>query len=153
VARYEALARREAVSEQARDNAVAARTTGAHVAQLQAAVVAMAAFMEILDTSIANVALPHIAGNLGTSNDKSTWVLTSYLVANAIVLLITGRLAGAIGRMRFFAICLAAFIASSVLCGLTPLLAFLIVARIVQGAGGGGLQPIAQAILADSFAP
>jgi DHA2 family multidrug resistance protein len=69
------------------------------------------------------------------------------------VLLITGRLAGAIGRMRFFAICLAAFIASSVLCGLTPLLAFLIVARIVQGAGGGGLQPIAQAILADSFAP
>jgi MFS transporter, DHA2 family, multidrug resistance protein len=145
VARYEALARREAVSEQARDNAVAARTTGAHVAQLQAAVVAMAAFMEILDTNI--------AGNPGTSNDKSTWVLTSYLVANAIVLLITGRLAGAIGRMRFFAICLAAFIASSVLCGLTPLLAFLIVARIVQGAGGGGLQPIAQAILADSFAP
>ena len=114
-------------------------------------VVALAAFMEILDTSIANVALPHIAGNLGVSNDESTWVLTTYLVSNAIVLPITGWLAGTIGRKRFFVLCLAAFTGASFLCGLAPGLPVLLLARVLQGAGGGGLQPMAQAILADGF--
>lgn len=116
-------------------------------------VVALGAFMEILDTSIANVALPHMAGNLGVSNDESTWVLTSYLVSNAIVLPISGWLAGAFGRKRLFVTCLFLFTASSLLCGIAPSLAGLLLARIVQGAGGGGLQPMAQAILADVFPP
>jgi DHA2 family multidrug resistance protein len=116
-------------------------------------VVALAAFMEVLDTSIANVALPHIAGNLGVSNDESTWVLTSYLVSNAIVLPVSGWLAGAVGRKRFFGMCLLLFTLSSLLCGIAPSLALLLLARVVQGAGGGGLQPMAQAILADSFLP
>src|SRR5215470_17440737 len=112
-------------------------------------VVSMAAFMELLDTSIANVALPYIAGGLGASNDQSTWVLTSYLVSNAIILPMTGWLAGAVGRKRFFMLCLAVFTISSLLCGLAPSLSFLLLFRILQGAGGGGLQPMAQAILAD----
>ena len=120
---------------------------------LVAVVVALAAFMEVLDTSIANVALPHMAGNLGASNDESTWVLTSYLVSNAIVLPISGWLATRIGRKRFFMICIFLFTLSSLLCGAAPTLGLLIVFRILQGAGGGGLQPMAQAILADSFPP
>src|ERR1700681_3796496 len=120
---------------------------------LIAVVVALAAFMEVLDTSIANVALPYMAGNLGASNDQSTWVLTSYLVSNAIVLPISGWLAGAIGRKRFFIICLSIFTVSSLLCGIAPSLGFLLLFRILQGAGGGGLQPMAQAILADTFPP
>lgn len=120
---------------------------------LVAIVVAMAAFMEILDTSIANVALPHIAGSLGISTEESTWVLTSYLVANAIVLPISGWLAGAFGRKRFFLTCISAFTLSSVLCGMAPTLGVLLLARILQGLGGGGLQPMAQAILADTFTP
>ncbi len=120
---------------------------------LIAVVVAIAAFMEVLDTSIANVALPHIAGNLGASNDQSTWVLTSYLVSNAVVLPISGWLAGALGRKRFFMICLTIFIISSLLCGIAPSLGAIIVFRILQGAGGGALQPMAQAILADTFPP
>ncbi|HXC32189.1 MAG TPA: DHA2 family efflux MFS transporter permease subunit [Verrucomicrobiae bacterium] len=120
---------------------------------LIAVVVAMAAFMEVLDTSIANVALPYIAGNLGASNDQSTWVLTSYLVSNAIVLPISGWLAGTLGRKRFFSICLFLFTASSLLCGIAPSLGLLLFFRVVQGAGGGGLQPMAQAILADTFPP
>src|SRR4029077_8899762 len=118
-----------------------------------AVIVALAAFMEGLDTSIANVALPYMAGNLGASNDESTWVLTSYLVSNAIVLPITGWLAGAIGRKRLFMICLFIFTVSSLLCGIAPSLGTLIFFRILQGAGGGGLQPLAQSILADSFPP
>src|SRR5579862_8283201 len=118
-----------------------------------AVVVALAAFMEVLDTSIANVALPYIGGNLGASNDESTWVLTSYLVSNAIVLPISGWLAGTLGRKRFFMICLTVFTLSSFLCGLAPSLELLLVFRVLQGAGGGGLQPMAQAILADSFPP
>jgi DHA2 family multidrug resistance protein len=113
----------------------------------------MAAFMEVLDTSIANVALPYMAGNLGASNDESTWVLTSYLVSNAIVLPISGWLAATLGRKRFFLSCLAIFTASSLLCGFAPSLALLLVFRVMQGAGGGGLQPMAQAILADTFPP
>src|SRR5499427_576984 len=120
---------------------------------LIAVVVALAAFMEVLDTSIANVALPYMAGNLGASNDQSTWVLTSYLVSNAIILPISGWLAGAIGRKRFFMACLTVFTISSLLCGLAPSLGLLLLFRVLQGAGGGGLQPMAQAILADTFPP
>ena len=120
---------------------------------LIAVVVALAAFMEVLDTSIANVALPYMAGNLGASNDQSTWVLTSYLVSNAIILPISGWLAGALGRKRFFMACLRVFTVSSLLCGLAPSLGVLLFFRVLQGAGGGGLQPMAQAILADTFPP
>jgi DHA2 family multidrug resistance protein len=120
---------------------------------LIAVVVALGAFMEVLDTSIANVALPYMAGNLGASNDQSTWVLTSYLVSNAIILPISGWLAGALGRKRFFMSCLGIFTVSSLLCGLAPSLGLLLLFRVLQGAGGGGLQPMAQAILADTFPP
>jgi MFS transporter, DHA2 family, multidrug resistance protein len=120
---------------------------------LIAVVVAMAAFMEVLDTSIANVALPYMAGSLGASNDESTWVLTSYLVSNAVVLPISGWLAGLFGRKRFFLICIFLFTVSSLLCGTAPSLGLLIIFRVLQGAGGGGLQPMAQAILADVFPP
>src|SRR6202171_6117900 len=120
---------------------------------LIAAAVSLAAFMEVLDTSIANVALPHIAGNLGASNDESTWVLTSYLVSNAIVLPISGWLASLFGRQRFFLLCISLFTLSSLLCGAAPSLAILIIFRVMQGVGGGGLQPMAQAILADTFPP
>jgi MFS transporter, DHA2 family, multidrug resistance protein len=120
---------------------------------LIAVVVALAAFMEVLDTSIANVALPYMAGNLGASNDQSTWVLTSYLVSNAIILPISGWLAGAFGRKRFFMTCLGIFTVSSLLCGIAPNLGFLLLFRVLQGIGGGGLQPMAQAILADTFPP
>src|SRR5690349_8430673 len=120
---------------------------------LIALVVAMAAFMEFLDTSIANVALPYIAGNLGASNGESTWVLTSYLVSNANVLPISGWFAGVSGRKRFFMLCLVIFTVSSLFCGIAPSLGAIIVFRVLQGAGGGGLQPMAQAILADSFSP
>jgi DHA2 family multidrug resistance protein len=120
---------------------------------LIAVVVALAAFMEVLDTSIANVALPYMAGNLGASNDESTWVLTSYLVSNAVVLPISGWFAGVFGRKRFFMVCLAIFTVSSLLCGMAPGLGAIILFRILQGAGGGGLQPMAQAILADTFPP
>jgi DHA2 family multidrug resistance protein len=120
---------------------------------LIAVVVALAAFMEVLDTSIANVALPYIAGNLGATNDQSTWVLTSYLVSNAVVLPISGWFASVMGRKWFFMTCLAIFTVSSLLCGFAPSLGAIIVFRILQGTGGGGLQPMAQAILADVFPP
>ena len=120
---------------------------------LIAVVVALAAFMEVLDTSIANVALPHLAGDLGASNDESTWVLTSYLVSNAIVLPISGWLANRFGRKRFFLLCIFIFTVSSLLCGIAPSLGVLIMFRVLQGVGGGGLQPMAQAILADTFPP
>jgi len=118
-----------------------------------AGAVSLAAFMEVLDTSIANVALPHIAGGLAASNDESTWVLTSYLVSNAIVLPLSGWLVAALGRKRFFLICITFFTASSFLCGIAPSLGFLLLFRVMQGAFGGGLQPMAQSILGDSFAP
>ena len=120
---------------------------------LIAVVVALAAFMEVLDTSIANVALPYIGGNLGASSDETTWILTSYLVSNAIVLPISGWFASLFGRKRFFMICLAIFTISSLLCGIAPSLGTIILFRILQGLGGGGLQPMAQAILADTFPP
>src|SRR6201988_2979118 len=118
-----------------------------------AVAVSLAAFMEVLDTSIANVALPHIAGNLGASNDESTWVLTSYLVSNAIVLPISGWLVGWLGRKRFFLTCIVSFAVSSLLCGIAPNLRLLLLFRVLQGAFGGGLQPMAQAILGDTFPP
>ena len=118
---------------------------------LIAATVALAAFMEVLDTSIANVALPHIAGNLGASQDQGTWVLTSYLVANAIVLPAGAWASSVIGRRNFFLACIALFTLASFACGIAPSLPILLVARVIQGAGGGGLQPMAQAIMADSF--
>ncbi len=115
--------------------------------------VTLATFMEVLDTSIANVALPHIAGSLSAGQDESTWVLTSYLVSNAIVLPLSGWLSSIIGRKNFYMGCVALFTVSSFMCGLAPNLATLIVCRILQGAGGGGLQPSEQAILADTFPP
>jgi MFS transporter, DHA2 family, multidrug resistance protein len=118
---------------------------------LIAPTVGLAAFMEVLDISIANVALQHIAGSLAASLDEATWVLTSYLVANAIVLPMSGWLANAIGRRRYFLGCIAGFSITSLLCGLAPSLPLLIVARALQGITGGGLQPNSQAILADAF--
>jgi MFS transporter, DHA2 family, multidrug resistance protein len=115
--------------------------------------VTLATFMEALDTSIANVALPHIAGALSASVDESTWVLTSYLVSNAIVLPMSAWLSTMLGRKRFYMSCVALFTVTSLLCGLAPSLATLIVFRVLQGAGGGGLQPSEQSILADTFAP
>jgi DHA2 family multidrug resistance protein len=120
---------------------------------LIAVVVSLAAFMEVLDTSIANVALPHIAGDLGASSDESTWVLTSYLVSNAIILPVSGWFVGIFGRKSFFMMCIIIVTLSSLFCGIAWSLGFLLFARIVQGAGGGGLQPMAQAILADTFSP
>ncbi len=118
-----------------------------------AMVVALTTFMEVLDISIANVALRHIAGDLSAGQDESTWVLTSYLVTNAIVLPISGWFAFVVGRRRFYLWCVLIFTFSSLLCGLAPTLPMLILFRTLQGAGGGGLQPISQAILADTFSP
>src|SRR5580658_2074177 len=115
--------------------------------------VTLATFMEVLDTSIANVALPHIAGSLSAGQDESTWILTSYLVSNAIVLPLSGWLSSIVGRKHFYMGCVAVFTISSFLCGLAPNLGMLIFFRVLQGAGGGGLQPSEQAILADTFAP
>src|ERR1017187_2861659 len=115
--------------------------------------VTLATFMEVLDSSIANVALPHIAGGLSAGQDESTWVLTSYLVSNAIVLPMSGWLTTVIGRKRFYMTCVALFTISSILCGLAPTLPLLIFFRILQGAGGGGMGPSEQAILADTFPP
>src|SRR5271167_921752 len=115
--------------------------------------VTLATFMEVLDSSIANVALPHIAGGLSAGQDESTWVLTSYLVSNAIVLPISGWLTTVIGRKRFYMTCVALFTISSILCGFAPTLPLLIFFRILQGAGGGGMGPSEQAILADTFPP
>ncbi len=115
--------------------------------------VTLATFMEVLDTSIANVALPHIAGGLSAGEDEATWVLTSYLVSNAIVLPLSGWLSNLFGRKRFYMTCVAIFTVSSFFCGLAPNLPFLIVLRVLQGVGGGGLQPSEQAILADTFPP
>src|SRR5205823_3385588 len=113
--------------------------------------VTLATFMEVLDTSIANVALPHIAGGLAASQDESTWVLTSYLVSNAVVLPISAWLSVMMGRKRFYMTCVTLFTASSFLCGFAPSLGMLVFFRIVQGLGGGGLATSEQAILADTF--
>jgi DHA2 family multidrug resistance protein len=116
-----------------------------------ALVVTMGTFMEVLDTSIANVALPHIAGSLSASQDESTWVLTSYLVANAIILPISGWISSVLGRKNFYLISVVMFTVFSACCGVAPTLAFLVIFRVLQGLAGGGLQPSVQAILADAF--
>ena len=116
-------------------------------------VISLATFMEVLDTSIANVSLDHIAGGLSASRDQATWVLTSYLVANAIIIPISGWLSDVIGRKRYYMISVALFTVSSLICAMAPNLAILILARILQGVGGGGLAPSEQSILADTFPP
>ncbi|HET7313703.1 DHA2 family efflux MFS transporter permease subunit [Salinisphaera sp.] len=120
---------------------------------LIAAVVGLAAFMEVLDISIANVSLSHIAGSLAASQDEATWILTAYLVSNAIVLPISGWFSQVFGRKRFFIGSIICFSIASLACGMAPSLAWLVFFRIIQGAAGGGLQPVSQAILADSFPP
>ena len=115
--------------------------------------VTLATFMEVLDSSIANVSLPHIGGSLGASQDEATWVLTSYLVANAIILPASAYLTTFIGRKKFYMICVVLFGISSALCGIAPSLGLLVFFRVLQGAGGGGLAPSEQAILADTFEP
>lgn len=118
---------------------------------LVAIVVSMATFMEVMDTSIANVSLRYIAGSMAADQSESTWILTSYLVSNAIIVPISGWLASIMGRKRFYMSCVALFTASSFLCGIAPAFGFLLVARVLQGIGGGGLAPSEQAILTDSF--
>ena len=118
---------------------------------LIALTVTIATFMEVLDTSIANVALPHIAGDLGASVDDANWVLTSYLVANAMIIPLSSWLSTALGRKRYYMGCVAVFTVTSALCGLAATLPMLILWRIVQGVAGGGLQPVSQAILLDTF--
>jgi DHA2 family multidrug resistance protein len=120
---------------------------------LIAIVVALAAFMEVLDTTIANVALNYIAGGLGVSEDEASWVVTTYLVANAIIVTATSYLANSFGRKTFFLVCLGLFTVSSVLCGMAWNLQALLLFRVLQGFGGGGMVPVAQSILADSFPP
>ena len=115
--------------------------------------VTLATFMEVLDTAIANVALPHIAGGLSASQNEATWVLTSYLVSNAVVLPISAWISSRVGRKRFYMTCVALFTVSSFLCGFAPSLSTLIFFRVLQGIGGGGLAPSEQAILADTFPP
>src|SRR4026209_2205129 len=115
--------------------------------------VMLATFMEVLDTSVANVALPHIAGNLSATPEEATWVLTSYLISNAIILPATSWITKFIGRKRFLIICIILFTISSALCGAAPNLSTVIIARILQGPAGGALQPIAQAVLLESFPP
>ncbi len=124
-----------------------------HNPWLIALTVTLATFMEVLDTSVANVALPHIAGSLSASQDEATWVLTSYLVSNAIVLPISAWLASVFGRKRFYMFSVTVFTLASALCGLAPSLGALVFFRVIQGIGGGGLQPVEQAILADTFEP
>ena len=124
-----------------------------HNPWLIAITVSMATFMEVLDSSVANVALPHIAGTFGASQDESTWVLTSYLVSNAVVLPVAAYMSTLIGRKRFYMTCVALFGLSSLLCGLAPTLPLLLFFRVLQGVGGGGLGPSEQSILADTFEP
>lgn len=126
---------------------------GKHNPWLIAGIISIATFMEVLDTSIANVALRYIAGSLAASTDESTWVITSYLVANAAILPVSGWLSGVVGRKRFYMFSVALFTLSSLACGLAPTLPILIAARVFQGAGGGGLAPSEQSMLADSFPP
>src|SRR4029434_4449013 len=116
-----------------------------------AVTVTLATFMELLDTSIANVSLPHIAGGLSTGQDESTWVLSSYLVANAVVLPLSAWLSRLMGRKNYYMLSVALFTASSLLCGLAPSLGWLIFFRVLQATGGGGLAPVEQAILVDTF--
>jgi DHA2 family multidrug resistance protein len=115
--------------------------------------VTLATFMELLDTSIANVSLPYIAGGLGRSYDEVTWILTTYLVANAVVLPMSAWLSRVFGRKNYYMACVALFTITSFLCGIAPTLGIMLMARVLQGIGGGGLAPVEQAILVDTFPP
>lgn len=133
------------------DGDLASRNDERHSPWAVALVVTLATFMELLDTSIANVSLPQIAGNLGVSRHEGTWVLTSYLVANAVVIPMSSWAADRLGRKRFYLLCVALFTGASFLCGIAPSIEWLVVARVLQGLGGGGLVPTEQAILVDTF--
>ena len=124
-----------------------------HNPWLIAITVSMATFMEVLDSSVANVSLPHIAGSFGATQDESTWVLTCYLISNAVVLPVAAYMSTLMGRKRFYMTCVLLFGISSFLCGIAPSLPLLLFFRVLQGAGGGGLGPSEQAILADTFPP
>src|SRR5262249_40207511 len=136
-----------------RAGALAAASGAAANPWVIAVVVALASFMEVLDTTIANVALPYIAGGMGVSEDEASWVVTTYLVSNAIILTASSFLARMLGRKTFFLICLGLFTLSSLLSGVAPNLQLLLLFRILQGFGGGGMVPVAQSILADTFPP
>src|SRR5262249_36537103 len=136
-----------------RAGALAAASGAAANPWVIAVVVALASFMEVLDTTIANVALPYIAGGMGVSEDEASWVVTTYLVSNAIILTASSFLARMLGRKTFFLISLGLFTLSSLLSGVAPNLQMLLLFRIMQGFGGGGMVPVAQSILADSFPP
>jgi len=120
---------------------------------LVTASVMLPTFMEVLDTAIASVALPYIAGSLSATNSEATWVLTSYLVANAVILPASNWFARRWGRKRFLLICVVIFTVASFFCGAAPSLGVILLARILQGAGGGALQPLSQSILLESFPP
>src|SRR6202012_3935150 len=120
---------------------------------LIAIAVMLSTFMEVLDTTVVNVSLPHIAGSLSATIDEATWTLTSYLVSNAIILPMTGWLSNYFGRKRLLIMCIGIFTATSALCGAAPTLPTLVIARILQGVGGGAMVPIAQAVLLESFPP
>ena len=126
---------------------------GRHSPWLIACIIAISTFMEVLDTAIANVSLQHIAGSLSATYDQATWVLTSYLIANAVVIPMSGWLTNVIGRKRYYMTSVALFTVASLCCGLAPSLTFLVIARVAQGVGGGGLQPVTQAMLIDTFPP
>jgi DHA2 family multidrug resistance protein len=140
-------------AEQSQEWTPARSVAGQHNPWTIVGVISIATFMVVLDTSIANVALAHIAGGLSVSYDEATWVVTSFLVANAIIIPISGWLADVIGRKRFYMISVAIFTLSSALCGISDSLALLVVARILQGLGGGGLTPVEQSMLVDTFPP
>src|SRR6202048_3436972 len=143
------------IANTAGENAFLCAKAGARTGEINpwfiAVTVTLATFMELLDTAIANVALPHISGGLAVSVDESTWVLTSYLVSNAVVLPLSAWLSRVFGRKRYYMICVVLFTVSSLLCGLAPSLGLLIFFRVLQGIGGGGLAPVEQAILVDTF--
>jgi DHA2 family multidrug resistance protein len=139
--------------EESKSDPQTAAVTGGTNPWLIAAAVMLATFMEVLDTAIASVALPYIAGSLSATNDEATWVLTSYLVANAIILPASNWFSLRFGRKRFLMSCVAIFTVSSFACGAAPTLGFMLLARVIQGAGGGALQPLSQAILLESFPP
>src|SRR5258708_7956031 len=140
------------ISEQAKalPRAVARRPINPWVIALT---VTLATFMELLDTSIANVSLPYIAGGLGRSYDEATWILTTYLVANAVVLPMSAWLSRVFGRKNYYMACVALFTITSFFCGIAPSLNIMLIARVLQGIGGGGLAPVEQAILVDTLPP
>ena len=138
----------------AANSAVAPAVTGANANPWTITIlVAFASFMEVLDTTVANVALPYIAGGMGVSEDEASWVVTTYLVSNAVILTASPFFARLLGRRTFFLTCLVLFTISSVLCGLAPNIETLLLFRILQGLGGGGMVPVSQSIVAIRFPP